>query len=202
MSVREAPISDVWPRHTPSSRRSEIGFRFRTTQRTGAFAARLSISERRPHAARPGRTWHAAAVAILLAAALSGCAGRGACDPIQPRLLPDGSLPGDPTVEIDGDGVVVVTWASSDGQRVTERIVRPDAAGRAACPPNEVPLEMGCFRPDEQTTVGDRPAVFMAADAGLTSAVTMAFVEGPCVCEITVGPGYSHEQVKAYAAGI
>jgi hypothetical protein len=105
-------------------------------------------------------------------------------------------------VEIDDAGVVVVTWASNDAQRVTERIVRPDAAGRAACPPGEVPLELGCFPLDKETTVGDRPAVFMAADAGPTSAVTMAFVEGLCVYEITVGPGYSHEQVKAYAAGI
>jgi hypothetical protein len=143
----------------------------------------------------------ATVAAILMAAALSGCAGRGPCDPIQPRLLPDGSAPGDPTVELGGDGVVVVTWGSSDSQRVTERIVRPDAAGREACPPNEVPLELGCFPLDDQTTVGDRPAVFMATDARPTSAVTMAFVEGPCVYEITVGPGYSTEQVKAYAAG-
>ena len=130
-----------------------------------------------------------AAVSLAL---LSACGSApslpGACQPIVPRSMPSGALPGPPRVE-EIDGTWQVTW-SLGVEEVTQAVGRMgNGQAPAGLRPDAAPNAVVRGRPASVIPIGDAPV----------SQVAIAWSVGECSYTVWVGPGLTLDEAMEYA---
>jgi hypothetical protein len=135
------------------------------------------------------RSWWSVVVSLTF---LSACGAAptlpGACQPIAPRTLPSGALPGPPRVE-EIDDIWHVTW-SLGPEEVTQAVqLLDDGRQPAVFDPGHAPNALVRGRPAWVIPVGDAPI----------SQLAIVWRAGDCAYTMWVGPGLSVEEAMGYA---
>jgi hypothetical protein len=136
---------------------------------------------------------------ILTAAFMTaGCSVWGACPPVAPTRLPDGSPPGTLARSVAGDAQVAI-WRAGDDSFVIQRILASAASSAPHCAAGKIAAADGCHEPADFTVRGT-PAVLVPVRSQDETNWAVAWSSGACQYETIFGRLHRAE-AEAYAAG-